>query len=140
MEKEKIIKEFLKIDGIDIKTARKIFYAGVKSLSDLESEDPHNLSKKVGHPVNIIKKWIQKAADIKLDKKYQESEEEILNLKEILNSSYEQAKRLRNVGVFSIKDLVEEDPRQLADDSDISKNIIEFWIKKGKKYLKANKE
>ena len=46
---------------------------------------------------------------------------------------------LRNVGVFNIKDLVQEDPGQLADDSGISKNLINFWINKGKKHIKTNK-
>ena len=139
MDKENIIEEFLKIEGIDEKTARKLVYAGIKSISDLESEDPHGLSKKVGHPVNTVKKWIQRAADIKLDAKYRESEEQIQNLKAILNISYEQSKVLRNVGVFKVEDLVQEDPKQLAEDAGINENTIGYWIKKAKKYIKENR-
>jgi len=137
---EKIKDDILSIDGIDEKIAQKLKYAGIRSISDLELQDPHSLSNKIGYPVKSVSYWIQQAIDIKKYEEVKKSEEKILKLKEILNISYQEAKLLRNVGVFSIEDLINEEPILLAEDTKISVNYIKFWIKKAKKYFATKKE
>ncbi|MHA1379237.1 MAG: helix-hairpin-helix domain-containing protein [Candidatus Helarchaeota archaeon] len=133
MDKEKNIEELLSVEGIDKKTALKLNYAGIRSISELELQDPQTLSKKIGYPETTIKKWLQSIAGLKKEQELRKNEAIILNLKEFLNISYEQAKILRNVGVFSIDDLINEDPDQLAEDAGISVKYIKFWISKAKK-------
>ncbi|MFX0137838.1 MAG: hypothetical protein ACFFDN_29625, partial [Candidatus Hodarchaeota archaeon] len=60
-------------------------------------------------------------------------------LKDFLNCSYEIARALRDVGIFSIEDLAKEDPVHLADDADIRLKYVRSWIKKAKKSIKSKK-
>ncbi len=140
LEKEKIIEEFLRLEGIDEEIALKLVNAGIKSISDLELQDAFALSKKIGHPQKIIDKWIETAKDIKRNQEFMKSEEKIHELKDFLEIPYEQAKILRNVGVFGIEDLANEDPLQLSDDSGIPLYHIERWIKKAIKELARSKK
>ena len=140
MEKEKIVEEFLELEGIDEEIALKLINAGIKSISELELQDSFALSQKIGHPQKIIKKWIERAKDMKANQAFIKSEKVIHEIKDFLAIPYEQAKILRNVGVFSIEDLVNEDPLQLADDSGIASYFINRWIKKAQKHLAASKK
>ncbi len=137
LDKEELIEEFLKLEGIDGEIALKLYNAGIKSISDLKSSDPQNLSEKIGYPIKLVKSWINSIVKYEQQKKFEKSEEIIIKLKDSLNCSYEIAKTLRNVGILSLEDLTNEDPAQLADDAEIDLKYIKLWIKKAKKILKS---
>ena len=136
MDKENLTKEFLSVEGIDKKIALKLINAGVKSISDLKLQNPQKLSKKIGYPQKTIIKWIASANDAIKNKELVESEEIILKLKTILKIPYREAKILRNVGIFSINDLANEEPIQLSEDSGIHLYYISQWIKKARQRIK----
>ncbi|NVM01040.1 MAG: hypothetical protein HWN67_01775 [Candidatus Helarchaeota archaeon] len=139
MQKEELIKEFSSLKGIDREIALKLYNAGIKSISDLKILNPQKLSEKIGYPPKTIELWKNSAIDMIQQKKFEKSEEIIFTLKDFLKCSYEVANTLRNVGIFSIEDLANEDPAQLADDADINLRYIKLWIKKAKKSIKSKK-
>lgn len=139
MNKENLIEELVSIDGIDRKIALKLLTAGIRSISDLESQVPQKLAEKIGIQPKIVKKWVKSAIEIRKDKELVKNEELILLLKNFLNISYEDARILRNVGVFNIEDLANEDPILLSDDTEINVKSIRQWIKKAKNNLKNEK-
>ncbi|MFX1449761.1 MAG: helix-hairpin-helix domain-containing protein [Promethearchaeota archaeon] len=139
MEKEKLIEEFSSIKGIDNEIALKLYNAGIKSIDDLETQDPQQLAEIIGFPAKTIEQWINAASDMIKKKEVEKSEEVILTLKDFLKCSYENAKHLRNMGVFSIEDLANEDPKQLADDTEINLRYIKLWINRAKKEIRDKK-
>lgn len=136
MDKENIIKELLSVQGIDRKIALKLLNAGIRTIIDLQSQNPQNLSEKIGFNLKTVENWIKSAVEIIKYRELTKNEESILRLSDFLKIPYEDAKVLRNVGVFNIEDLANEDPKQLSDDAGFDVDIVKLWIKKAKKEYK----
>lgn len=136
-EKERILKEFQRIKGIDKKTSIALYNAGIRSLGQLEKAKAKNLSKLIGIDENLIKNWIQSVPAL-LSTSEVENSVEILS--SLLNISQKVAEKLRNVGVFSVKHLADEDANLLADDLDEPVKTVTEWIKRAKTEMKSKEK
>ncbi|MHC1592210.1 MAG: helix-hairpin-helix domain-containing protein [Candidatus Helarchaeales archaeon] len=134
--KEQIISELQQIKGVDKKIAIALYNANIRSLNQLEMVDVSKLSQVVGIDETTIRKWIKAVPDV-LSKS--EIENSIQILSEFLEIPEETAEKLRNVGVFSIKQLAEEDPQLLADDVQEPVKTVLKWIKKARSRTRQNK-
>lgn len=143
-DREKILETLTKIKEIDRKSALKLYMSGIHSLEDLISCDYQIIAKKIGESPSTIQKWIDEAKELQksedMTKKKEEKESEfdpIKYLSEFLNISSKEATDLRNAGVFGLKDLAQENPKLLAEDSGIDYEKIKSWVNKAKQKYKS---
>ncbi len=150
MNKDEIIEVLIQIKGIDRKTALKLYLAGIYTLDDLIGCDYKDLSTKIGVKIPVIQKWMDEAKllgkeGIKSDEEDREEEATdsdlpIKKMSEYLNISFDDAMKLRNAGVFGLRDLAQEHPKLLSEDSGFPLDKITAWVKKAKlKYQQKSK-
>ncbi|NHI91455.1 MAG: hypothetical protein EAX96_03060 [Candidatus Lokiarchaeota archaeon] len=138
-DREKILEILTKVKEIDRKSALKLYMSGIHSLMDLISCDYQGISKKIGESPATIQKWIDEAKNLdkgedgtKKEKDEKAEFDPIKYISEFLNISMKEATKLRNAGVFGIKDLSQENPKLLSEDSGIEFEKIKEWINKAK--------
>jgi len=150
MNKDDVIEVLIQIKGIDRKTALKLYMAGIYTLDDLIACDYKGMSTKIGTKVPQIQKWMDEAKILtkeisKLEKESPEkepgdSDAPIKKMGEYLGISFSDAKKLRNAGVFGLRDLAQENPKLLAEDSGFPIDKINAWVRKAaSKYKKPSK-
>ncbi|MHA1784127.1 MAG: helix-hairpin-helix domain-containing protein [Candidatus Helarchaeota archaeon] len=142
--RDKIIEILVKIKEIDRKTALKLYMSGIHSLADLISCDYNVISKKIGESPARIQKWIDDAKELReMGSEASEPEtkktefDPIKYMSEYLNISIKEATKLRNAGVFGLKDLSNENPKLLAEDSGMPFEKIKSWIYKAREKYKG---
>ena len=139
MAEEKVINELTKIKGLNKKAAIKIFRAGVKSIKKLGSSNPDELSKITGIAKKQLTTWII-LARAQERKKFIEVDTAAAELSQLVEVKLEDAKRLVGAGVMSIEDLADESSDLLSEDTGLSSDVIQKWIKKAKEIKKLPPE
>ena len=150
MDKDATIETLIQVKGIDRKAALKLYMAGIYSFEDLINCDYKDISTKIGVRIPEIQKWMDEAKITskevaKLKKEPSETESvdtdaPIKKMSNFLGISFNDAKKLRNAGVFGLKDLAQENPKLLAEDSGFPLDKITTWVKKAQaKYQKTTK-
>ena len=146
-DREKILEILTQIKEIDRKSALKLYMSGIHSLEDLISCDYKAIAKKIGESPATLQKWIdegkllQKSEDTTQKKDEKESDfDPIKYLSEYLNISVKEATKLRNAGVFGLKDLAQENPKLLAEDSGMDYEKIKDWVNKAKQKYKTKSQ
>ena len=142
-DREKILEILTQIKEIDRKSALKLYMTGIHSLEDLISCDYQEISKKIGESPASIQKWIDEAKNLqkeettmkKIDSKDSEFDP-IKYMSEYLNISLKEATKLRNAGIFGLKDLSQENPKLLSEDSGLDYEKIKEWINQAKQKYK----
>ena len=142
MNKDDTIEVLIQIKGIDRKTALKLYMAGIYSLDDLIAYDYKDISTKIGVKIPLIQKWMDEAKILRKEisqlekespeKESVDSDAPIKKMGDYLGISFSDAKKLRNAGVFGLRDLAQENPKLLAEDSGFPFDKINAWVKKAK--------
>lgn len=135
MAEEQVVNELTKIKGLSKKAAIRLYRAGVNSVKSLGGSDPDELSKVTGIPKKQLTTWIilSRAQE---RKKFIEVDTAAAELSQLIQITIDDAKRLVSSGVMSIEDLAEESAELLAEDTGLSADVIDKWIRKAKEAKK----
>ncbi len=139
MTEEKAITDLTKIKGLNKKSAIRLYRAGINSIKRLGSSNPEELSKITGIAKKQLTTWVI-LARAQERKKFVEVDSAAAELSQLVEIKIEDAKRLVSSGVMSIEDLAEESADLLSEDTGLSVDVIDKWIRKAKEVKKLPPE
>lgn len=139
MTEEKAINDLTKLKGLNKKSAIRLYRAGISTIKQLGSSNPDELSKITGIAKKQLTTWVI-LARAQERKKFIEVDSAAAELSQLIEIRLEDAKRLVSSGVMSIEDLAEESADLLSEDTGLSVDTIDRWIKKAKEVKKIPAE
>jgi predicted flap endonuclease-1-like 5' DNA nuclease len=126
--------DLAELPGITKKMAEDLAVTGITSIRVLSTTSPHRLSRLMDLKRDRAEKLVDSAKSYIRDKSRKAREEkprkpQITELKHLPDIAHDQLKALRELGVESLDDLKNEDPRDLSLLTSIPESQVKAWIK-----------
>ena len=140
------VNELMQIKGINQAYAHKLVDFGILSIEDLSKEKAEILAKDLKISEKPLESWIDSARELtgkpilkkekpkekvkeeKPKEKVKEEKPKSLSLKDIEGIGKGELKKLKDVGITKIEDLIEEDAIEIAPIIDVDQVTLQKWI------------
>ncbi|MFX1539285.1 MAG: ribosomal protein L13e [Promethearchaeota archaeon] len=126
--------DLTELSGVTKKLAETLVAAGLSDIHDLATISPRRLARKTDLKRNRAEKLVETARKYqrekaKIARKEKAKEPEITEMKHLPEITGDDIKKLRELGVETLEDLKNENPRDLSLITGISETRIKEWRK-----------